>query len=101
MPISTSLRDDLVVDAFIYPTARTGRTRPVPTGYPCPCKPDPDVPIVTDCRFNFDGAPIQPGETRRVGLVLLNPALGLPFLRKAGKFYFWELGIFGEATIVE
>ena len=91
---------DLLVDAYIYPTSVSGRVRPVPNGYPCPCRPDRDVPVFADCRFLLDGKPLQPGERRRVELAVLGGKSYADWLRGFGKFYFWELGIFGEAIVV-
>ena len=41
---------------------------------------------------------LQLGETRRVGFVFLSPE-GAETMRRAGKFYLWEGGIIGEATV--
>jgi hypothetical protein len=91
---------DVEVDAFIYPTSQSGRTRPVPDGYRCPIFPDPNKREGYDCIFNFEGLPIQPGEYRRIGLALLVPEISIPILKAVGTFYFWELGLFGEGRLI-
>lgn len=51
-----------------------------------------------DCRVLLDGRSIAPGESARVGMIFLSPDSAALF-RAAGKFYLWEGGIIGEATV--
>jgi len=44
---------------------------------------------------------MAPGETRELGYVFLNPDDAVPEFKAAGKFYLWEMGIIGEAMILE
>jgi hypothetical protein len=47
----------------------------------------------------LDGKSVAPGEFARVGMIFLSSDSGALF-RAAGKFYLWEGGIIGEATVV-
>ncbi|MEI9930403.1 MAG: hypothetical protein WDM89_07570 [Rhizomicrobium sp.] len=94
---------ELVVDLFLYPTERGGKTLPASLGWGSPC-------TIQNERgsgwVGYDGwpllldGPISPGETLRVGYVFLSGKQAVDYLRSAAKFYIWEGRIVGEATIV-
>jgi len=89
---------DLIADVTLYKLEDGGRRGPAPPGWGCPTMTSPGKP-------GWDAWPqlgeewLQLGDTRRVGFVFLSPE-GAETMRTAGKFYLWEAGIKGEATVV-
>jgi hypothetical protein len=91
----------LIADVTLYPAEQGGRG--VPTGpdwFGCPCKIRKDDVGSWDCRILLQGQPLSPGDTRRVGMIFLSGEKAAGILREAGKFFLWELGIIGEATVI-
>ncbi|HMI40804.1 MAG TPA: hypothetical protein VK485_06200 [Sphingomicrobium sp.] len=90
---------DLIADVTLYKTENGGRKGPAPPGWGCPTKTSKDSP-------GWDAWPqlgdewLQLGEKRRVGFVFLSPE-GAETMRRAGSFYLWELGLIGEAEVVD
>lgn len=95
------VQPELIADVTFYPTKDGGRR--VPTGpeyFPCPCKVQKDAHDGWDCRVLLHGQPMHPGDTRRLRFVFLSGEKAAAIFRQTGKFYLWENGIIGEATVV-
>ena len=90
----------LWVEYCLYPTNAGGKTRSISLGYSCPCFVEQNAKT-----SGFDAYPLlsdvvmMPGETRYVGLWFMHPDQAEPKFRQAGKFYLWDGGFVGEATI--
>ncbi|MDV3253360.1 hypothetical protein DevBK_18645 [Devosia sp. BK] len=89
---------DLFADVSFYSPQSGGRIKPIPSGLGFPCKASETAPNAWDARLYFEGAPIQAGETRRVGLLFLTTE-GEQAIRNAQRFFIWETRIIGEATV--
>jgi hypothetical protein len=90
-----------IADVTLYPTAQGGRRAPTPPNrFGCPCKAAKDDEQSWDCQLLLAGTPLSPGDTRRLEIMFLTPELAVPALRKAPKFFLWELGIIGEAMFI-
>jgi hypothetical protein len=77
-----NLPAQLIADVTLYSTENGGRQGPTPAdGFGCPCLPTKEVSQGWDCRLLLDGSPMQPGETRRVGVVFLSPEQAIPTIR--------------------
>jgi hypothetical protein len=91
---------ELIVDLKLYPTSEGGRRGPIGgSRYGCPCMLSKDSLAGRDGWVLPEGRWIAPGERARVGMIFLSPDSAALF-RAAGKFYLWEGGIIGEATVV-
>ena len=94
------MQPQLVADVVLYPTEAGGRRGPAYLGWGCPCMISKMHPLV-----GYDGwpligeEPLQPGDHRRLGFVFLTPD-GLEALGRAKRFYLWESGFIGEASVV-
>lgn len=99
MPVFS--QPELIVDLSLYPTSEGGRGLPIMgEWFAFPCKFRKEDFEARDCRILLSGKSIAPGETARVGVKFLSPDSATLF-RAAGKFYLWEGGIVGEATVVD
>jgi len=101
----TEPEPDLIADVTLYSTADGGRKGPLRGDlhewFGCPCKLQKSDEQAWDCRFLIKGLVIQPGETRRLGVVFLSREIALPMFVGAGRFYLWEGRIVGEAEVVQ
>jgi hypothetical protein len=92
----------LLANVTFYASGTGGRIGPIirnPFG--CPCKLNPADPNAWDCRFTFHGSlPISLGSTRRAALEFLSGKEAEVVFEAAKRFYLWERGIIGEATII-
>ena len=94
------MKPQLVADVRLYRTNEGGRRSTVLPGWGCPCMVSNEPPSI-----GRDGWPLlgeqslEPGDERRLGFVFLSPDTP-DILRDAGRFYLWEGGIVGEATVV-
>jgi hypothetical protein len=98
-----SMKPELVADLSLYPTEAGGRTAPIRLGWGCPCTIQKKT--VPEC---WDGWPLlgdhemKPGESRKaIGFVFACGKEAADKMSAAGKFYLWEGGFIGEATVVE
>jgi hypothetical protein len=97
-----SMPAQLVVDLWLYPTDSGGRKQAIPPGWGSPCTVQAEQGA---SQVFYDGwpllgdRPMSPGERRRVGYVFLSGREAVDHLRAAPKFYVWEGGLIGEATI--
>jgi hypothetical protein len=95
-----SLLAHFLVDVLLYATEQGGRREPIAReGFSCPCKLQKESNSIVDCRLILKGQQIAPGETKRVGIRFPSDAQAEIF-RSAGKFYFWDGRIIGEAFVV-
>ena len=95
------MRPQLIADVLFYPTEQGGRRGPAYAGWGCPCSASRTSPWTGyDAWPLLDDDPINPGDRRRLGFVFLSDE-GLETMRRAGRFFLWELGFVGEATVVE
>lgn len=98
-----SMKPELMVDLWLYPTEDGGREQAIGLGWGCPCTIRSEQGAGW---IGYDGWPLlgehpmRPGERRRVGYVFLAGKKALEYLRPASKFYVWEGRIIGEATTV-
>ena len=96
-----NMQPQLIADVVLYRTDQGGRRTAAYLGWGCPCMVSKMQPLV-----GYDGwpllgdEPINPGESRRLGFVFLAPE-GLAAIGRADRFYLWEGGFIGEATVVE
>jgi hypothetical protein len=91
----------LVADVLMYETAAGGREGPALPGWGCPVSVSKDEPLETwDALPLLRDAPLQPGESRRLGFVFLSGDEAANAMREAGRFYLWEGRFVGEATVV-
>lgn len=96
------MRPNLFADVTLYPTDRGGRAGSTPSNwFGCLCTKDQHARENWDCRLLLDGAPLAPGESRRVGIVFLSGQEAANDLRKTGKFFLRDGRIIGEAVIVD
>jgi hypothetical protein len=92
----------LFAELTLYPTSEGGRGTTAFPGWGCPCCILKGEPIL-----GYDGwpllgdAPLEPGETRRLGFVFLSGEEAASIFKAAGKFFLWEGRIVGEAIVVE
>lgn len=91
----------VVVDVTLYTTEEGGRTSPTPPDqFGCICLKEPDRSGSNwDCRLVLNGKSLAPGESRRVGLLLLSGDEAARDLRAAGRFYLWDGRVIGEAVV--
>jgi hypothetical protein len=90
----------LVADVAFYPTADGGKTQAALPGWGCPCMVSREGPLLGYDGWPVLDAPLHPGERRsRVPFVFLSPESG-EVVRRAGRFYLWDGGFIGEATVV-
>lgn len=96
-----NMAPQLIADVRLYSAADGGRTSTAYPGWGCPC-------IVSNGQLLadgwnawplLDGTTLEPGAERRLGFVFMSGE-GLRLMRAAGKFYLWEGGFIGEATVV-
>ena len=86
---------------WLYPTDQGGRETVAFSGYGCPCFRSKDVAVGGwDARLQLGDMPFAPGTKRRIGFVFLSGKEAADAMRKAGRFYLWEGGFVGEATVV-
>lgn len=96
-----SAKPELIVDLWLYPAERGGRPIQLGWGSPCTVQSEQGKGWV-----GYDGWPLlgenpmAPGERRRIGYVFLSGQDAVKHLKSAQKFYLWEMGLIGEATIV-
>jgi hypothetical protein len=95
------VQPDLIADITLY-TAEQGRRRsPTATGwFGCICKLAANDQHGWDCRILLHGTGIRPGETRRVGMIMLGGAEASAVLNEAGRFLLWDGCIIGEAAVI-
>lgn len=91
---------DLFAEVSFYPQQAGGRTKPVISGLGFPCKISETASNGWDARLVFEGTPIVPGQTRKVGLIFLTPE-GEQAIRSAHHFFIWEMRIVGKATVCD
>lgn len=95
----------LVADVYLYPAIDGGKKLSVQPGWGCPCSCSKvDDPIFYDT-WPLLGAPLAPGERRRLGFVFLSGEYIsseniAAMVRRAGVFYLWEGHFIGEAVVV-
>jgi hypothetical protein len=99
--IPCRIEPQLVADVRLYETAAGGRKGPILHGWGCPVMIS-DVPPLHgwDARLLLGDEPLYPGEARRLGFVFLSGLQAADAIRQAGRFYLWEGGFVGEATVV-
>ena len=91
---------DLVANVRLYSPLEGGKTCAALRGYGCPCFVRKDTQQGGwDAKLLIDDAPFEPGTERRLGFVFLSPE-GAEAMRRAGRFYLWEMRIIGEANVV-
>lgn len=91
---------DLLAEVYLYPADRGGRKSPVGLGWGCPCSSTNKAPAE-----GWDGYPLlqsemMPGERRTLGFVFMSGEEATSALTASGKFYLWEAGVVGEASII-
>ena len=93
------MQPELFAEVTLYPTG--GRRGPIiGPKYGCPCKLAKDAPDARDCRILLEGKPLLLGTPRKVGFVFLSRD-SADIFKAARRFYLWEGGIIGEATVVD
>lgn len=91
----------LTAEVRMFETTDGGRQGPAYSGWGCPCMVSQMEPLVGYDALPLIGThPLWPGETRRLGFVFLSHEEAVPIMNAAGRFYLWEGGFIGEATIV-
>jgi hypothetical protein len=90
---------DLTAEVYLYPADRGGRKSPIGLGWGCPCSKN-RAPV-----DSWDGYPLlqsemMPGDRRTLGFVFLSGAEATSALTANDKFYLWEAGVIGEASII-
>jgi hypothetical protein len=91
---------DLIADVTLYKTEEGGRRGPAPPGWGCPTAIASNHSAEAwDAWPQLGDEPLKLGETRRAGFVFFSPQ-GAETMRRAGKFYLFESGCIGEATVV-
>lgn len=90
---------DLIADVKLYPTDSGGRSAAALLGWGCPCfAMKSTAGRGWDARLQLGDAPFEPGTERRVGFVFLSRE-GAEAMKRHGRFYLWEGGFVGEATV--
>jgi hypothetical protein len=84
----------------LYASNRGGRTKPVGTGWGCPCSIERTVKEAWDGFPLLGDGEMQPGETREVGFVFMSGEEAAGKMRAAGMFYLWEDRLIGEAVVI-
>ncbi len=101
----TEFEPHLIADVTLYSTVDGGRKGPLRGDlhewFGCPCKLQKSDEQAWDCRFLIKGLVVQPGETRRLGMIFLSREMALPIFTGTGRFYLWEGRIIGEAEVLE
>jgi hypothetical protein len=95
--LGKSAEPHLIIDMTLYPTNHSGRAGPILGRYGCVCKFHPDDATGWDGFVFLADDKLAPGETKRLGMTFLTPAVATLF-RNYRKFYLWERGIIGEAV---
>ena len=86
----------------MFETAMGGRKGPAYAGWGCPCLLSKAEPLTGyDAWPILNNDPLLPGETRRLGFYFLARDEAVALMRNAGRFYLWEGGVIGEATVVD
>jgi hypothetical protein len=81
----------------LYDTEAGGRIGPTPVDYfGCLFEVNGEL---FDCRIDTDATPLNPGESRNVGIRFLNPQLVLPQLVEGTSFRLREIRYIGEGSI--
>ena len=92
---------DLIADVCFYPSTEGGKKSSAVLGYGCPCFIAKDLAVGGwDARLQLGDHPFEPGTERRVGFVFLAPE-GAEEMRRAGRFFLWDGGFVGEASVVK
>lgn len=102
MAFVENLKPELIADITLYPTDHGGRRRPTASGrYGCICKTVIDSKSGWECRLLLEGTPMNPGDSRRVGMIFLTPDQAIAAIRAVRAFFLWELRIVGQGTVVD
>ena len=91
---------DAIVDVGLFTTEQGGRRGPTPPrAFGCPLGFNGEY---FDCRFDLsESGPLRPGETARVPVTFLFPALIVPWLRPGSELVLWEGKAIGRARVAE
>lgn len=90
----------LLADVSLRLSKEGGRQTPLLSGYRCPCLVSQTAPIQGfDARLEFEGAPLEPGQKRRIRFDFLTQE-GAEAMRMSRRFFLWEGRIIGEAAVV-
>jgi hypothetical protein len=89
-----------VADVVMYASGEGGRQSAAVLGWGCPCTISQMHPLVGYGAWLLLGdEPLEPGSHRRLGF--WSPVdESAETLRRAGRFYLWEGGFIGEATVL-
>lgn len=97
---SDHARRRLLADVSLRLSNEGGRRTPLISGYRCPCLVSQTAPIQGfDARLEFEGAPLEPGQKRRIRFDFLTRE-GAEAMRMSQRFFLWEGRIIGEAAVV-
>src|SRR5262249_42235799 len=95
-----NMQPQLFADVVLYPAEQGGRRTTAYPGWGCPCMIAKAEPLVGYDAWPLLGDdPINPGDSRCLGFIFLTQE-GLETVVKAGRFFLWEGGFIGEATVV-
>ena len=92
---------DIIADVALRPTSEGGRSGPTPEEwFGCPfVVPNGDQ---HDGRMDLSGhGPLAPGEKARLPIKFLAPEVVLPKIELGSVLLLWEMGVIGNATVVE
>ncbi|WP_143007074.1 hypothetical protein [Ancylobacter rudongensis] len=92
-------RPDVIADLYLYPPRSGGRCLKIGFGWGCPCSLS-KISVEAWSGYPLLACEMMPGERRRVGFVFLTSQAAVTALSTGGRFYLWETGVIGEATIV-
>lgn len=97
---ASAVQDERIIPDFrIRVTMNRFKTKPIVTGYGCPCIVDTAPPLTGwDARLIVD-EPLLPGQTRDIGIKFLTET-GRETCREAGRFFLWEGKIIGIAQVL-
>ena len=96
----------LYFEMTFYPATEGGPQRAISSGYRIPCCASKTPPRSSqthawDGVLIFEGEPIEPGETRRVGVAFLSGDEAARAFEQSGTLFLWEGGFRGEAKLAE
>ncbi len=90
----------LIADVVLYPASEGGRNTLALPGWGCPCMGSQVQPFVGYDAWPILGdTPLAPGDRRRLGFVFGSDE-NADVVRRAGKFFLWESGFIGEASVI-
>ena len=92
---------DIIAEIYLYPHEKGGRKQATPNnGFKCPfVMPNGDM---HDARIDLsEHGSLKPGDKARLPIEFLRTEDVLPKIKKGSVLKLWELGIIGDATIIE